>query len=239
LEQIFKDATLFFSRELSADHPATNIATVIPAMDTIDEILTINALSSKYSVAIHAALSVGKKTLNCYYQKTDLSETYRIAMGMYYFFVFQMYLIRYSSQSFIPVTSSIISKMRSGRVSGLRMPNYLYERSSTGHTTVHLLPRAWRQAIGYVLYLHPSQFLKSRRRMLNRLLRTYQRARTSSTTWWLSQHLSSVTFEMSWTAISALTLSTSLMPFAGGMIVVPNILTCQEWRWIISLFLVS
>ena len=161
-------------------------------------------------------------------------------MGMYYFSIFQMYLIiRYSSQSFIPVTSSIISKMRSGRVSGLRMPDYLYERSSTAHTTVRLLPGAWRQAIRYVLYLHPSPFLKSRRCMLNRLLRTYQRARTSSTTWRLSQHLSSVTFEMSWTAISALTLSTSLMPFAGGMIVVPNILTCQEWQWIISLFLVS
>jgi hypothetical protein len=51
-------------------------------MDTIDEELATNALSSKYSVAIHAALSVGKKTLNRYYTKTDLSKTYRIAMGI-------------------------------------------------------------------------------------------------------------------------------------------------------------
>ena len=51
-------------------------------MDTIDEVLATNALSLKYSVAIHAALSVGKKTLNRYYEKTDLSNTYRIAMGI-------------------------------------------------------------------------------------------------------------------------------------------------------------
>ena len=54
---------------------------VIPAMDTIDEVLATSTLSSKYSLAIHAALSVGKKTLNHYYLKTDLSNTYRIAMG--------------------------------------------------------------------------------------------------------------------------------------------------------------
>ena len=54
-------------------------------MDTIDEVLATNALSSKYSVAIHAALSVGKKTLNRYYAKTDLSKTYRIAMGIPFF----------------------------------------------------------------------------------------------------------------------------------------------------------
>ncbi|KAH9987579.1 hypothetical protein BJV77DRAFT_922019, partial [Russula vinacea] len=81
--KIFKDASDFFSRELSHGHPATNIATVIPAMDTIDEVLATNALSSKYSVAIHAALSIGKKTLNRYYSKTDLSNVYRIAMVLH------------------------------------------------------------------------------------------------------------------------------------------------------------
>jgi hypothetical protein len=66
---------------------------VIPAMDTIDETLGTNALSSKYSVAIQAALSIGKKTLNRYYAKTDFSNTYRIAMGMHYSFVFHNCLI--------------------------------------------------------------------------------------------------------------------------------------------------
>jgi hypothetical protein len=73
---------LFFSWELSAKYPATSIATVIPAMDTINEVLATNALFSKYSVTIYAALSVGKKTLNHYYEKTDFSKTYYIAMGI-------------------------------------------------------------------------------------------------------------------------------------------------------------
>ena len=34
-----------------------------------------------YSVSIRAALAIGKKTLNRYYNKTDHSEVYRIAMG--------------------------------------------------------------------------------------------------------------------------------------------------------------
>jgi hypothetical protein len=73
--QVFKDATLFFSRE------GPSLATVIPAMDHIDTILTSNIADSSYSTAIASALKIGKKTLNRYYSKTDLSETYRIAMS--------------------------------------------------------------------------------------------------------------------------------------------------------------
>ena len=76
--QIFKDATLFFSHD-----GVPNIATIIPAMDCIDEVLATNALDARYSLSIQAALTLGKKTLNRYYSKTDLSEVYRIAMGMY------------------------------------------------------------------------------------------------------------------------------------------------------------
>ena len=58
-----------------------NIVMVIPAMDHIDKVLTTNALNLWYSVAIKTALMIGKKPLNCYYSKTDLSNIYRIAMG--------------------------------------------------------------------------------------------------------------------------------------------------------------
>ncbi|KIL55066.1 hypothetical protein M378DRAFT_57248, partial [Amanita muscaria Koide BX008] len=78
LRDIFKDATLFFSREI-----APNLAMVIPAMDHIDEVFETNMTTSKYSPAITAALRIGKYTLNRYYTKTDYSETYRIAMGKY------------------------------------------------------------------------------------------------------------------------------------------------------------
>ncbi|PPQ81717.1 hypothetical protein CVT26_007779 [Gymnopilus dilepis] len=74
--KIFKDATLFFSRS------TPNLATVIPAMDHIDKVLaTCSDSPYQFSPAIRAALAIGKKAMNKYYNKTDHSEVYRIAMG--------------------------------------------------------------------------------------------------------------------------------------------------------------
>jgi hypothetical protein len=74
--QILKDATLFFSRS------TPNLATVIPAMDVIDEKLTNDSLNrAKFDASIRASLGLAKKTLNRYYNMTDWSEIYRIAMG--------------------------------------------------------------------------------------------------------------------------------------------------------------
>ena len=57
---------------------------VIPAMDYIDEAFTNGMLNKKnLDPAIRAAIGVAKKTLNRYYTLTDVSELYRIAMGMY------------------------------------------------------------------------------------------------------------------------------------------------------------
>ncbi|KAJ7832684.1 hypothetical protein B0H14DRAFT_2364680, partial [Mycena olivaceomarginata] len=75
LADILKQATLFFSRK------SPNLPMVIPAMDRIDEDFAIRSLSSDYHPAIRIALSLGKATLNKYYDKTDHSETYRIAMS--------------------------------------------------------------------------------------------------------------------------------------------------------------
>jgi hypothetical protein len=55
-------------------------------MDHIDEHLATAALSADYPKAIKAVLAIGKRTLNRYYNKTDHSETFRIAMGMFSFF---------------------------------------------------------------------------------------------------------------------------------------------------------
>lgn len=71
-----KDATLFFF------HSTPNLATVISAMDIIDEKLTIDSLDhSRFDPSIHAALELAKKTLNWYYNMIDWFEIYRIAMG--------------------------------------------------------------------------------------------------------------------------------------------------------------
>ena len=50
-------------------------------MDHINEVLATNAIDNTYPISIRTALSISKKTLNHYYSKTDLSDTYRIAMG--------------------------------------------------------------------------------------------------------------------------------------------------------------
>jgi hypothetical protein len=76
--KIFKDATLFFSRS------TPNLAMVIPAMDHIDEMLSTDSINNSISPAVRAALSLAKKTLNRYYDQTDYSEVYRIAMGMFF-----------------------------------------------------------------------------------------------------------------------------------------------------------
>ena len=60
-------------------------------MDHIDEHLATAALNLDYPLAIKAALAVGKATLNRYYNKTDHSEVYRIAMGMVISLI-QMYI---------------------------------------------------------------------------------------------------------------------------------------------------
>ncbi len=49
-------------------------------MDYIDERFT-DSLNTVHSPAIQKAVAIAKKTLNRYYDKTDHSEVYRIAMG--------------------------------------------------------------------------------------------------------------------------------------------------------------
>jgi hypothetical protein len=50
-------------------------------MDHLDEHLANAALNPNYPISIKAAIAIGKKTLNRYYDKTDHSEVFRIAMG--------------------------------------------------------------------------------------------------------------------------------------------------------------
>lgn len=78
---IFKDATLFFSHD-----DTSNIVSTILAMDHIDSHLASAATSKEYSAALKAALAIGKRTLNQYYDHTDHSEVYRIAMSKAFFY---------------------------------------------------------------------------------------------------------------------------------------------------------
>jgi hypothetical protein len=78
---------LFFSQG------TPNIATIMPAMDHIDENLATVAIDNKYPLAIKAALAIGKKTLNRYYFKTDHFEVFRIAMSTFFLALSLLFLI--------------------------------------------------------------------------------------------------------------------------------------------------
>jgi hypothetical protein len=60
------------------------VASVIPTMDHLNEHLALIATSPKYSKAIKAAVALGKRTLNRYYDSIDHSEVYQIAMSTFF-----------------------------------------------------------------------------------------------------------------------------------------------------------
>ncbi|GBE86486.1 putative AC9 transposase [Sparassis crispa] len=70
--KIFNDATLYFS-----------CATPSLLMDIINEHLTDHSLDHKYLPCIRTVIGLTKKTLNRYYDKTDQSNVYSIAMVLH------------------------------------------------------------------------------------------------------------------------------------------------------------
>ena len=68
---------LFFSQDAVA-----TIAHVIPTMDRIDAMLSSTA-TKPLSLSVKHALSFAQQVMDKYYSKTDLSNVYRIAMGMF------------------------------------------------------------------------------------------------------------------------------------------------------------
>lgn len=54
-------------------------------MDHIDKHLATHALDKSYPPSIQAALTLGKNLLNKYYNMTDHSDLYRIAMSKFLF----------------------------------------------------------------------------------------------------------------------------------------------------------
>ena len=105
-----------------------------PAMDFIDQTLTTQSLNhTHFEPTIHVSLQLAKKTLNHYYPMTDMSEVYRIVMGMWSMILFcQTCLLTVlpatNVQYSIPVTSFRISKMRGGSWTGSKWqtPSYCY-----------------------------------------------------------------------------------------------------------------
>ena len=80
MRQVFADATEFFSRE---GEEAPTLTDVIPSMDEIDEQLATDTTDTTLDPAIRVAVGCAKRTINHYYDKTDESAAYRIAMSTY------------------------------------------------------------------------------------------------------------------------------------------------------------
>ncbi|KAJ3748227.1 hypothetical protein EV360DRAFT_57004, partial [Lentinula raphanica] len=78
--KILKEATSLFSMS------STRVAAVIPAMDTIDEAFASGIIDDEtLSTPVRHALSIGKWTMNRYYELSDDSYVYRIAMSTFSF----------------------------------------------------------------------------------------------------------------------------------------------------------
>lgn len=112
-----------------------NLATDITTMDVIDEKLTTDSLNrSKFEAPIRAALGLAKKTLNRYYNLTDSSEVYRITMGTYFlYFLYLNTLIYVINQCYTLDTSSNISRMLAGRMSGSTLQSASFTTNMSAH----------------------------------------------------------------------------------------------------------
>ena len=76
-------------------------------MDHIDAHLATAIQNSKYSPTICASLALGKAHLNKYYDMSDHSEVYRIAMSKY-FTLGLFYLMTTPFNSLTPTTQASI-----------------------------------------------------------------------------------------------------------------------------------
>jgi len=140
----FLNLTYFNNRFLSMEHSffsrdTPNISTIIPAIDHIDEYLVTASQNVKYSEAIRAALALRKRTLNRYYDKTDHSEVYRIAMGKPLHVHFDSFFFHSSLQFSTLVISYITSRKPDGRMVGSRLHKTLSVPSSTRHMHLWML----------------------------------------------------------------------------------------------------
>jgi hypothetical protein len=87
--------------QFSTDTPC--LTSVIPAIDKIDNELTKALKNKDHSLALQAALVIGKGLLNKYYSLTDQSEVYRIAIGLSSILSTFMILIHFSTPSQVQI----------------------------------------------------------------------------------------------------------------------------------------
>jgi hypothetical protein len=105
-------------------------------MDHIDKALASASDSPfKFAVAIRAALAIGKSAMNRYYDKTDQSEVYRIAMGKSTLrFIDDIHSLLLFYQFSTLVISLNTSKLRNGTTNGSKLHATLFVKNLTART---------------------------------------------------------------------------------------------------------
>ena len=100
-------------------------------MDHIDKVLaTASDNPLQFSLPIRTALVIGKNNINRYYNKTDYSETYRIAMSKCSSLLYILFLMSVTAQSFTRDTSSLTSRHKIGNSLGSTQRTHLSVRST-------------------------------------------------------------------------------------------------------------
>jgi hypothetical protein len=118
-----------------------------------DAHLATASQNSKYSPAIRAVLKLGKAHLNKYYNMTDHSEVYRIAMSEFIFWI-TLFNYNYLEQSYIHNTNFNISTRPTGTTRGLPPQTQLSVMSLCEHTQTSLT----RLLFAWGMYVFPSNF---------------------------------------------------------------------------------
>ena len=194
--------TLFFSCA------APNLATVIPAMDHINEKLTNDSINhTKYKASIWASLNLAKKTLNCYCNMMDSSEVYRIAMGMFLILLYMFYRYLILIQYFTLGTSTYISSKWGGRPNGSILPRTLFAPSLNGHMQSIIMLKMrilTKMSLWWCVLLHSSIFFTE-------CLCHYRSPKITSTTSPHSLHLGDQSFVTNWMLFLVLTPKMLLM----------------------------
>ena len=126
---------LFFSQD-----DAVTIANMVPTMDRINAMLSSSA-TTPLAPAVKHALTFARWLMDKYYSKTDLSNVYHIAMGMYSSILITWILSQLTRQSFaqcsiLNSSSSIFSSM-DGRRTGSKLLRGLSGMSSASTWESH------------------------------------------------------------------------------------------------------
>ncbi|KAJ8515393.1 hypothetical protein ONZ45_g7180 [Pleurotus djamor] len=232
--RILKDATLFFSRE------TPNLATVIPAMDHIDEKFGSDALNPKLHSAIRASVAVAKRTCNRYYSRTDGSELYRIAMVLH-----PRYKLSYFEKAewdleWQEKARQLVRQVYETRYAGLEVPpptSGLSESSQTQHSSA--APKRTDNIFDSLPALS-APIAREHRDELERYLSTDPEMTTNVIQWWVERR--SMYPRLSRMAIDYLTIPATSVAvervFSQGRLLISSIrnrLSSQSTRAILCL----